>query len=74
MSMIAGWCVTAIALIGAIVAVVAGFMAQGSVTVFLVMVGIAFAVIVGALGVFVLLLTRARRNALLLPTSPPPLR
>ncbi|WP_312171661.1 DUF2510 domain-containing protein [Microbacterium sp.] len=73
-SMIAGWCVTAIAVLGAIVAVVAGFMEQGPVTLFLIVFGIAFAVIMGALGAFALLLTRSRRNALLLPTTPPPLR
>lgn len=73
-SMIVGWCVAALAVIGVIVAVVGGVMAQSPVTGFMIVFGIMIAVVMGGLGAFTLLLTRSRRNALLLPTTPPPLR
>lgn len=49
-------------------------MEQSLVTGFMIVFGIIFALLFGGLGAFVLLLTRARRNAMLLPTTPPPLR
>jgi hypothetical protein len=72
--MIVGWCVAGIAVIGLVVAVAGSIMEQGLVTGFMIMFGIIFAVLFGGLGAFVLLLTRARHNAMLLPTTPPPLR
>lgn len=73
-SMIVGWCVAAIAVIGAVVAVVGIVMEQSTVTVFLIAFGVVFALLMGGLSAFILLLTRSRRNAMLLPTTPPPLR
>nr|WP_201470453.1 DUF2510 domain-containing protein [Microbacterium hydrocarbonoxydans] len=73
-SMILGWVVAALALIGVFLAVVGGVMGQSPVAPFLITFGIVIAVIMGGLGAFVLLLTRSRRNALLLPATPPPVR
>lgn len=73
-SMIAGWCVAGLAVIGVVVAVAGGVMEQSIFTGFMITFGIMFAVVFGGLGAFALLLTRSRRNAMLLPTTPPPLR
>jgi hypothetical protein len=73
-SMIVGWGVVAIAVIGVIAAVAGSVMEQSFFTGFMIVLGIMFAVVFGGLGAFALLLTRSRRNAMLLPTTPPPLR
>lgn len=73
-SMIVGWGVVAIAVIGVVAAVAGSVMEQSLVTGLMIVFGIIFALLFGGLGAFVLLLTRSRRNAMLLPTTPPPLR
>lgn len=73
-SMIVGWCVAAIAVAGLIVAVLGSVIEQGPYSGAMIAIGIIVTLLFGGLAVFTLLLTRSRRNAMLLPTSPPPLR
>lgn len=73
-SMIVGWFVVGLAVTGLVLVVAGSIMEQGPVTGFMIVIGIIFALIFGGVAVFTLLLTRSRRNAMLLPTSPPPLR
>lgn len=72
--MIVGWCVAAIAVVALIVAVVGGTMQQNAGTGFMIVLGIILAVMFAVLAAFILLLMRSRRNALLLPKTPPPVR
>lgn len=73
-SMIVGWFVAGLAVIGLLLVVAGSVIEQGPVTGFMIVIGIIFAVVFAGVAVFTLLLTRSRRNAMLLPTSPPPLR
>ena len=76
-SMIAGWIVAGIGVLGLVVGALgiglaaAGEEAVGAVLGFL---GIPFGLIFVGLALFVLLLTRSRRYAMLLPEAPPPVR
>ncbi len=72
-SMVLGWVLVGIAALGLIVCVI-GALGAGYLTGFLIGIGLVFAVVFGGLAVFVLLLTRSRRNAMLLPLTPPPVR
>lgn len=73
-SMIAGWAVAAIALLALILTVVGAVMAQGPYSGGIIVIGVMLTVVFSGLAAFALLLTRSRRNAMLLPTTPPPLR
>lgn len=73
-SMIAGWVIAAIAVVGLIVAVAGAVMEQGWYSGGMIAIGIIVALIFGGLAAFALLLTRSRRNAMLLPSTPPPVR
>ncbi|GAB3597674.1 DUF2510 domain-containing protein [Microbacterium tumbae] len=73
-SMIMGWFLAAVAAIGLVSGILGVVMAPDPVAGFLSVIGFVFAVLFGALAAFVLLLTRSRRNAMLLPKTPPPLR
>ena len=72
--MILGWVVAAIAALALVFAVVGGIVAQSPWTGFVLVLGIIIALIFGGLAAFTLLITRSRRNAMLLPRTPPPLR
>ncbi|WP_447911563.1 DUF2510 domain-containing protein [Microbacterium phyllosphaerae] len=73
-SMIVGWCVAGLAVAGLIVAVLGSVIEQGLYSGAMIAIGIIVTLLFGGLAAFALLLTRSRRNALLLPTTPPPLR
>ncbi|MGW8482544.1 DUF2510 domain-containing protein [Microbacterium sp. NPDC055903] len=76
-SMICGWIVAAVAVCGILIGALGiGLSAAGdaSVGAALGVIGIAFGVIFGLLALFVLLLTRSRRYAFTLPSTPPPVR
>lgn len=71
-SMIVGWIIAAIAALALVFAVVGGIVAQSPWTGFVIVLGVILALIFGVLAAFTLLITRSRRNAMLLPTAPPP--
>lgn len=74
-SLVMGWVlagVAAVAVIGGIVMSVA--FSSSSASLVPVILGIVLGVIFGLLALFVLLLTKARRYSLILPTTPPPVR
>ncbi|WP_460798018.1 DUF2510 domain-containing protein [Microbacterium sp. GXF0217] len=76
-SMIAGWVVAAIALLALVIGILGiGLAGAGEemLGAFLGFFGIPFGLILAALAVFLLLLVRSRRYALLLPEGPPPVR
>ena len=73
-SMVLGWILAAIAALALVFAVVGAVVAQSPWTGFVIVLGVIIALTFGGLAVFVLLLTRSRRDAMLLPVTPPPLR
>lgn len=73
-SMIVGWFMAGLAVLGLALGVTGAALSASPAGAFMIAIGFVFAVVFAGLALFILLLTRSRRNAMLLPTSPPPLR
>ena len=76
-SMVAGWVIAAVALVGLVLGALGiGLAVSGeeAIGAFLGILGILFSLVFAGLALFVLLLTRARRYAMVLPEGPPPVR